>query len=173
LKYGNEQLLADIFVIIQMSYVIQKKEEEHERGESMEPIPVGGALTGVLGVASVVLTDKFLGASTSFARSAGMVEKIFLPKHVAALDYFAKYTPKIDWQWMFLPCILFGSFFSAISSHSFWIQNPPDMLVSRFGPSKEKRAIIAFAGGCIALFGARLAGCCPSGHGLGGLCSFR
>ena len=139
-----------------------------KEGKAWSPY-LGGALTGVLGVASVVLTDKFIGASTSFARSAGMVEQIFLPKHVAALDYFVKFTPKIDWQWMFLAGILFGSFFSAISSHSFRIQNPPDMWVSRFGPSKVKRAVFAFIGGCIALFGARLADGCPSGHGLSGL----
>lgn len=68
-----------------------------KEGKAWSPY-LGGALTGVLWVAAVVLTGKFLGASTSFARSAGVFEQIFLPKHVGALDYFAKYTPKIDWQ---------------------------------------------------------------------------
>ncbi len=130
---------------------------------------LGGALTGVVGVLSVVIAGKFLGASTTFARSAAMVEKIIAPDHVAALAYFQKYSPKIDWQWMFVAGVLVGAFFSAITSGSFRIQNPPDMWVSRFGPSKGKRAIFAFAGGCISLFGARLAGGCPSGHGLSGL----
>ena len=38
----------------------------------------------------------------------------------------------------------------------------------RFGSSAAKRAVVAFLGGLIALFGARLAGGCPSGHGLSG-----
>ena len=39
----------------------------------------------------------------------------------------------------------------------------------RFGNSITKRAIFAFVGGAIALYGARLADGCPSGHGLSGL----
>ncbi len=139
-----------------------------KEGKAWSPY-LGGGLTGVLAVVSVLVADKYLGASTTFARSAGMLEQLVFPKHVAGLDYFIKYTPKIDWQWMFLFGILFGSFFSAISSHSFRIQNPPDMWVGRFGSCKVIRAIVAFIGGAIALFGARLAGGCPSGHGLSGL----
>jgi hypothetical protein len=137
-------------------------------GKAWSPY-LGGGLTGLLGVASVVFTDKFIGASTTFARTAGMVERIFLPEHVDGLDYFVKFAPKIDWQWMFVAGILFGSFFSAISSYSFRLQNPPDMWVSRFGPSRVKRAVVAFIGGGIAIFGARLADGCPSGHGLSGV----
>lgn len=139
-----------------------------KEGKAWSPY-LGGGLTGLLAVVSVVVADKFLGASTTFARSAGMLEQLVFPKHVAELAYFVKYTPKIDWQWMFLAGILFGAFFSAISSHSFRIQNPPDMWTERFGSSQVLRAIVAFIGGAIALFGARLAGGCPSGHGLSGL----
>jgi uncharacterized membrane protein YedE/YeeE len=38
----------------------------------------------------------------------------------------------------------------------------------RFGSSVPKRAIVAFLGGIVAIFGARLADGCPSGHGLSG-----
>ncbi|MFZ5765833.1 MAG: YeeE/YedE thiosulfate transporter family protein [Thermodesulfobacteriota bacterium] len=137
-------------------------------GKAWSPY-VGGALTGLVGVLSVVITGKYLGASTTFARSAAMVEQIFAPEHVAALAYFQKVAPKIDWQWMFVFGILIGAFVSAITSGSFRLQNPPDLWVSRFGSDRGKRALVAFAGGAIALFGARLADGCPSGHGLSGL----
>ncbi|OKY74087.1 MAG: YeeE/YedE family protein [Desulfobulbaceae bacterium DB1] len=139
-----------------------------KEGKAWNPY-LGGALTGMLGVLSVLITGKFLGASTTFARSAAMVEQIFAPEHVAALDYFQKVSPKIDWQWMFVAGIMIGAFFSAITSNSFRIQNPPDMWVSRFGNSQGKRALFAFVGGAIAIFGARLADGCPSGHGLSGV----
>ena len=38
---------------------------------------LAGALTGLLMVSSVWLTGKFFGASTSFVRSAGMIERVF------------------------------------------------------------------------------------------------
>ncbi|WP_155314455.1 YeeE/YedE thiosulfate transporter family protein [Desulfosarcina ovata] len=43
------------------------------------------------------------------------------------------------------------------------------MWSARFGDNPWKRGTAAFLGGAIALFGVRLAGGCPSGHGLSGL----
>jgi hypothetical protein len=73
------------------------------------------------------------------------------------MEYFVKELPKIDWQWMFVVGILFGSLISATTSKSFRFQAVPTMWEGRFGPGKAKRAITAFAGGVIAMFGARLA----------------
>ena len=39
---------------------------------------------------------------------------------------------------------------------------------SRFGASRRKRYLVAFFGGVILMFGARLAGGCTSGHGISG-----
>ena len=130
---------------------------------------LAGALTGVLAVLSVLAAGKYLGASTTFARSAGMIENLFAPERVAATDYFVKYAPKIDWQLLFVVGIVVGAFLSAITSGSFKLQGAPDMWAERFGPSAAKRGVVAFVGGAIALFGARLAGGCPSGHGLSGV----
>ncbi|MBU1234885.1 MAG: YeeE/YedE family protein [Proteobacteria bacterium] len=127
-----------------------------------------GALSGCVSIFSVWVAGKYLGASTTFARSAGLIENIFAPDHVEKLDYFIKYTPKIDWQWMFVVGIFFGAFCSALLSKDFKFKNVPDMWISQFGTSIPKRAIVAFVGGSVALFGARLAGGCPSGHGLSG-----
>ena len=74
----------------------------------------------------------------------------------------------IDWQWMMVLGIAIGSFIAAVSSGSFRIQAVPSMWERHFGSSIALRARAAFVGGVIAMFGARLADGCPSGHGLSG-----
>ena len=118
---------------------------------------VAGALGGVVLILSVWITGKFFGASTTFVRSAGMVEKLFSAERVAAMEYFVKELPQIDWQWMFVIGIFLGSLISAVTSGSFRLQAVPDMWERRFGPSRAKRAVIAFIGAAVAMFGARLA----------------
>ena len=120
---------------------------------------LAGALSGVVGILSVVIAGKYFGASTSFVRTAGMIEQFFGPERVAQMDYFIRVAPKIDWQWMFMIGIILGAFIAAISSGSFKLQAVPDMWAERFGAkSIGRRAIFAFAGGGVAMFGARLAG---------------
>jgi hypothetical protein len=117
-----------------------------------------GALSGVVLVLSVVIADKFFGASTSFARSAGLIEKLFGGERVAGMDYFIRYVPKIDWQWMFVVGVLIGALISSTISRTFQWQAVPDMWKGRFGTNRTKRGIVAFIGGTVAIFGARLAG---------------
>lgn len=130
---------------------------------------VGGGITGILVVLSAAVAGKFFGASTTFARLGGLVESWFAPEHVAGLAYFQKYTPKADWQLLFVIGIAVGAFIAAMMSGTFRIQAVPDMWRDRFGGSGVKRALFAFVGGMVAIFGARLAGGCPSGHGLSGV----
>jgi putative effector of murein hydrolase len=118
---------------------------------------LAGALGGVLSILSVWIAGKYFGASTTFARSAGMIEKILGPKRVAQMSYFIKEAPQIDWQWMFVVGILIGSLIASTTSGTFLWKGVPDMWGKRFGPSKFKRGIVAFLGGVIAMFGARLA----------------
>ena len=119
---------------------------------------LAGALSGVVLVLSVWIAGKYFGASTSFVRSAGLIEKLFSPERVSQIAYFKSKVPKIEWQWMFVLGILLGSLISSITSASFRWQALPDMWESRFGTSRTKRAIIAFLGAAVAMFGARLAG---------------
>jgi uncharacterized protein len=119
---------------------------------------LAGALSGVVGILSVWIAGKYFGASTSFVRTAGMIEQIFGPERVAQMAYFIKVAPKIDWQWMFMIGILLGAFIAAVTSGSFRLQALPDMWAERFGAqSIGKRAAFAFIGGAVAMFGARLA----------------
>ncbi len=119
---------------------------------------LAGALSGLLLVASVWVAGKYFGASTSFVRSAGMIEQMFDAERVKQMEYFLKDVPKIDWQWMFVAGIFLGALFSSLRSRTFRWQSTPDMWRLRFGPSVFKRAPVAFLGGVIAMFGARLAG---------------
>ena len=128
-----------------------------------------GALTGILMVLSVWVAGKYFGASTTFARNAAAIEKTVSPEHVAQLEYFKKNGPKFDWQMIFVLGILGGAFIASVASKSFRFQSTPDMWRQRFGKTPVKRAIVAFVGGVLALFGVRMAGGCPSGHGLSGV----
>lgn len=118
---------------------------------------VAGAFTGLVLVLSVWISGNYLGASTSFVRSAGMIEKMANPERVAQIEYFAKTTPKIDWQWMVVLGVLFGSFIASKMSGTFKVQAVPDMWQGKFGPGITLRALVAFIGGILAMFGARLA----------------
>ncbi len=118
---------------------------------------LAGALSGLVSVLSVWIAGKYFGASTTFVRTAGMIEKLLDPERVAVMDYFRKEVPVIDWQWMFVAGIFIGAFMAAVTSGSFRWTGVPPTWESRFGPSRLKRSAFAFVGGTIAMFGARLA----------------
>jgi len=129
---------------------------------------LAGALAGLLLVLSVFVTGKYFGASTTYVRAAGFVESVVDAERVSAMAYFVKEAPKIDWQWMFVVGIALGSLGAALASRTFRIQSVPERFAARFGPAPGKRFALAFLGGAVAMFGARLADGCPSGHGLSG-----
>lgn len=139
----------------------------HDTGKPWSPY-LAGALSGVLAVLSVLVAGKYLGASTTFVRSAGMVEKSLAPA-LTETAYYLKYNLAVDWQFMFVTGIVIGAFLASRTDGSFHVQSVPDMWAGRFGSSALPRAVTAFAGGMLAIYGARLAGGCPSGHGLSGL----
>ncbi len=136
---------------------------------------VAGALVGFLAILSVVLTTfiiekpKYLGASTTFVRVAALIEKGVAPEHVASNEYFQAKKVKVDWQMLFILGLFFGALTSSLMGKSFKIEKVPSIWKERFGNRGIVRAIGAFIGGVIALFGVRLAGGCPSGHGLSGI----
>jgi hypothetical protein len=130
--------------------------------QSWSPYLAGG-LTGVLLVLSVVVSGHFLGASTTFARAASAIEQA-VGIDISAFDYFTtskgKYGPSSlpNWQLLFVVGIMIGAFAASTLSGDFKLQAVPDMWRERFGTSPLKRAVVAFVGGTIGLFGARLAG---------------
>lgn len=135
---------------------------------------VAGALVGILAVMSVVVSTivlekpKYLGASTTFVRAAGLVEQTVAADHVAENAYFQAKKVKIDWQMLFVAGVFVGAFVSSRMGKTQKLETVPPLWEQRFGSSSVVRAVGAFIGGFILLFGARLAGGCPSGHGLSG-----
>ena len=118
---------------------------------------LSGALSGLVIVSSVWLTGKFFGASTTFVRTAGMLESLVTPERVGIMPYFIKELPHIDWQWVFVMGIFLGSLLAAKLFGDFRWEAVPLMWEKRFGPSPGKRGLVAFVGGAVAMFGARLA----------------
>jgi uncharacterized membrane protein YedE/YeeE len=136
---------------------------------------LAGALLGLLAIASVYASTallgktNYLGASTTFVRAAGLVERSVAADHVTANEYFVKTKVKVDWQFMLVVGIFLGALISSTTDKSFKIEHVPPIWLQRFGPSVGKRAAGAFFGGIVAMVGARLASGCPSGHGLSGM----
>ncbi len=136
---------------------------------------IAGALVGLLAIASVFVTTKwmgktaYLGASTTFVRAAGLLERTVASEHVAENEYFTKEKVRVDWQFMLVLGIFFGALISSKMDKSFKPEGVPPTWEERFGPSVGKRAAGAFLGGIVAMVGARMAGGCPSGHGLSGI----
>ncbi len=118
---------------------------------------LAGALTGLLMILSVWITGKYFGVSTTFVVTSGLLENLVAPERVANMPYFVKTGLKIDWQWLFVAGILLGAFLSAKLFDDFQWQAVPPMWQERFGPNPVTRGLVAFAGGIVAMFGARLA----------------
>ncbi len=136
---------------------------------------LAGALAGVLAVLSVVVSTqvlgsgKYLGASTTFVKAAGFTEKTVAAEHVARNTYFQGTKINVDWQMMVVAGIFLGALAASRIDGSFKVEKVPPVWSDRFGKKISTRAIGAFIGGAIAMFGARMADGCPSGHGLSGL----
>jgi hypothetical protein len=129
---------------------------------------VVGALIGVLSWFTFAVADKPLGASTTFVRAVGLAEQAVAPAHAAANDYLMKKGIKIDWQMLLVLGAALGTFLSAWLSRDLKVERVPELWKARFGNSVALRYAMAFLGGVILLFGARLAGGCTSGHGISG-----
>jgi uncharacterized membrane protein YedE/YeeE len=138
----------------------------HEAG-AWSPYLVG-ALIGVLSMATFYLSDKPLGVSTAFARLAGLVGNLFSRRHTESLKFFQDKKPQVEWEVMLLFGIVLGAFLAALTGGEITAAWVPALWEERFGPGVALRAAVAFAGGVLLAFGARLAGGCTSGHGISG-----
>jgi hypothetical protein len=125
---------------------------------------LAGAMSGILIILSVVLSGNYFGTSTSFVQIIGMLQNIISPEKVAQMEYFSIVEPGLSWQILFVLGIFIGGFVAAKISGDFKLQLIPDLWKKNLGSSPLKRGLYAFVGGIIAMFGARLAGGCPSGQ---------
>lgn len=136
-------------------------------GPAWSPYLVG-ALIGVLSMFTFYFSNKPLGASTAYARIAGMIGSVIAPKHTKSLKFYQDKKPVVDWEVMLLFAVVAGAFLAAFLGNELTLRWVPPMWEARFGESVGLRLAAAFAGGLLMAFGARLAGGCTSGHGISG-----
>jgi hypothetical protein len=127
-----------------------------------------GAGIGVLSVLTFLLSNEAIGVSGAFARTAGMIERLFRGRRVEDKQYYQKNPPKVNWEWLFVVGLMIGAFASAKLSGTFEIILVPRTWAASAGDSGIIRWGVAFLGGAIMGFGARWARGCTSGHGISG-----
>lgn len=130
------------------------------------PYAVGAGI-GILSWLTFLFCDKPLACSTSYARTAGMLEKALGGK-ASEREYFRLFKPEVEWQWMLVLGVFIGSFLSAILSGDFKMETIPHMWAVSFGERWVLRYATAFSGGILLGIGSRWAGGCTSGHGISG-----
>lgn len=136
-------------------------------GPAWSPYVVGAGI-GVLSWLTFYFSDKPIGASSFYAQVSGFIGKLFAKRHTDSLAYFKDNPPQVGWEFVFVLSIIVGGAIAAITGGEFVNEWLPPMWIDRFGESIVRRAGVAFGGGILMAFGARLAGGCTSGHGISG-----
>jgi len=131
------------------------------------PYAVGIGI-GVLSWLAFLLSNKPLGCSTAFARSAGLLERLARGATVDEKPYYQQFKPTIDWEWMLVLGLLVGAAAAALLSGQLAFHWVPPLWASRAGGSAVVRWLVALLGGMCIGFGSRWAGGCTSGHGISG-----
>ena len=133
----------------------------------------GPYLTGIgIGVLSwivFVVVNNPIGITTALSQVSGGVASLFVGSDVVAANtYWAKNAFKLDYGTLFLVGTLLGGLGSALAGGSWRLETVPQVWAERFGPSTARRYVVAFIGGIIIMYGARLANGCTSGNGISG-----
>lgn len=132
------------------------------------PYLVGVAL-GLLSWAVFGIVNNPLGVTTTLSQWAGAVaEPVIGAEGLRTNAYWAKELPKWDYGTFFVIGTFFGALVGAALSRDLRIEVVPAVWRERFGASSAKRLTVAFVGGLLAMYGARMAGGCTSGNGLSG-----
>jgi len=136
-------------------------------GPAWSPYVVGAGI-GVLSWLTFYFSDKPIGASSFYAQVSGFLGRLFAKRHTESLAYFKDKPPQVGWGFVFVLSIIVGGAIAALTGGEFANEWLPPMWIDRFGDSVALRAGVAFGGGLLMAFGARLAGGCTSGHGISG-----
>jgi uncharacterized protein len=126
-----------------------------------------GMLLGLVLLATYLVAGRGLGASGAFSSVAASIAGAISAEHVAANAVHAKYwndgAPLISWTLFLLGGAFIGALASGIAGHRMrWtVERGPHV-------SDGTRLALAFAGGFIAAYGAKVARGCTSGQALTG-----
>ncbi len=133
--------------------------------EPIIPWWLGGTIIGLLAVIAVALVQP-IGMSSEFAHMGGRIASLISPE--AAKNPYWQGKLGIGW----VTVLALGAFIGAALA-AFLTRKPsleiPSVWAERFGSDRWKRYLVAFVGGFIMLFGARLADGCTSGHMISGI----
>lgn len=147
---------------------------------------IGGLALGLVFFAAVLLV-KPIGVSTQFVILDGVVWDAIEPSVVTRVDdgytssnaYLAKSGGKyakavanpLNYGFIFAIAMLLGGAVSAWLRGGVGVaeRRVPELWQAKFGDSAVSRYVVAFIGGFIVLYGARLAGGCTSGHMMSGM----
>lgn len=128
-----------------------------------------GALIGILTMLTLTVSKKPVGASSAYADLAGILGRLVAPGHIRSLKYYQEHKPAVSWTLVFVMAAILGSFLAAWTGGEITGRYLQDLWVARFGDdSYMLRTLLAFAGGAVMAYGARMAGGCTSGHGISG-----
>lgn len=147
---------------------------------------LGGVLLGLVFFAAVLLV-KPIGVSTQFVILNGIVADVANPEFITQTDegytstnaYMAKSNGKyaknasnpLNYSFVFVVAMAIGAALSALSRGGIDAEERrlPQIWEDNFGETPMARYAVAFLGGFIVLYGARLAGGCTSGHMMSGM----
>ena len=130
---------------------------------------LAGIGIGVLSWIVFVVVNTPIGITTAISQVAGGVSSLVVGADVVAANkYWAKNAFNLDYGTLFLVGTLLGGLGSALAAGTWRLETVPSVWMERFGPSAAKRYAVAFIGGIVAMYGARLANGCTSGNGISG-----
>ena len=146
----------------------------------------GGVLLGVVFFIAVLLV-KPIGVSTQFVILDGIIGDLINPDLITQTAdgftstnaYLAKSGGKyashaanpLNYGFVFVLAMMLGAFLSAMLRGGVDADERrlPAIWYANYGDTALKRYLVAFLGGFIVLYGARLAGGCTSGHMMSGI----
>ena len=126
-----------------------------------------GVLLGLVLLLTYAITGRGLGATAGFAAISAWMAGVVSPEHVQANLVHARYwnegAPLASWTLFLLMGALVGAFVSGWQGRRlhFTVERGP-------GITDNTRLALAFAGGFVAAFGAKIAKGCTSGQALTG-----
>lgn len=125
---------------------------------------IAGILLAVLNtiVFSHIGFDRPIGASTTYPYLSDVLTG------VTQNDYFAKIQKPGHWELIFLGGAFLAGLIGSLATKSFKLKLVHENWEKYRGTSKIQRAVWAFIGGFVLIFGARMAGGCTSGHVISG-----
>lgn len=131
-------------------------------------------LLGILNVL-ILFSGNNLGTTTFYSQTTGYITSFFFPSWISGSSWTegtcgGTSALSAGWQWLFVLGLFIGALIANKTSKlKMAKQDIPEMWIERFGDNTRLRYAVAFVGGFLLLFGARLAGGCTSSQVISGM----